>query len=29
VTLDREYSAAAQDQPWEQVYAERLVREFA
>jgi hypothetical protein len=29
VTLDREYSAAPQDRPWEQVYAERLVREFS
>lgn len=29
VTLDRDYSAAPQDRPWEQVYAERLVREFS
>ncbi|MBA3338188.1 MAG: hypothetical protein H0T54_00250 [Geodermatophilaceae bacterium] len=25
VTLDREYSAASQDQPWEQYYADRIV----
>jgi hypothetical protein len=29
VSLEREYTAAAADGPWEEFYAERLVREFA
>ena len=29
VALDREYTAAKPDQPWEQFYAERLVQHFA
>jgi hypothetical protein len=29
VDLDREYTAAGTGQPWEQFYAERLVRTFA
>lgn len=28
VALDKEYTHAAPDQPWEQYYAERLVSEF-
>lgn len=28
VELDREYAAAAPDEPWEQYYAERLVAAF-
>lgn len=28
VDVDREYASAASDQPWEQFYAERLVRAF-
>jgi hypothetical protein len=29
VSLDRDYTAAGTEQPWEQYYAERLVRTFA
>ena len=28
VALDRDYTAASPEQPWEQFYAERLVREL-
>ncbi|HEX7993233.1 MAG TPA: hypothetical protein VF506_04875 [Streptosporangiaceae bacterium] len=28
VKLDKEYSAASKDQPWESYYAERIVRHF-